>query len=99
MDLKEIRRDIVTSMCYTVRHDYGLEKRCEDFSLCSGMSEQERVALYNQMDQLYDHHIEPLLSSLLYATIVNEYGGLTVAAKRDLLQGSIQRALKECGHG
>lgn len=61
------KHKIVTDMCFTMRHDYGLD-RCEDegsvaFSMC-GMTDSDRLALYRQMEQLYDHHIQPLVDEL-----------------------------------
>lgn len=62
------RRRIVTSMCYTTRHDYGLERLGprESNGVVDpvGMNRQQQEALYKQMDQLYDHHIHPLMRML-----------------------------------
>ena len=41
------REDIITSMCYTMRHDYGL------------LDEQNRNAIYRQAAQLFDNDIAP----------------------------------------
>lgn len=59
-----IKHKIVTDMCFTFRHDYGLH-RCETEVLTCGMTEQERSALYNRMSQLYDHHIAHLVEALV----------------------------------
>ena len=45
-------------MCYTYRHDYGLDKR--DLFDC-GMTDDERKALYNQMAQIFDNDISPVM--------------------------------------
>lgn len=56
------REEIITSMCYTMRHDYGLEK---DFGngfikeLSSGMTKEERESLWRQMAQIFDNDIAP----------------------------------------
>lgn len=45
-------------MCYGVRHDYGLDKT-SDSPLCCGMTSQERIALWNEMAQIFDNEIAP----------------------------------------
>jgi hypothetical protein len=56
------REAIITSMCYTMRHDYGLD-RPEDsaFPFASGLTDQERQALWNQMAQIFDNDIAPYM--------------------------------------
>jgi hypothetical protein len=60
---REINREsIITSMCYTYRHDYGLDKREEDGMIFGcGMTDNERKALWNQMAQIYDNDISPVM--------------------------------------
>lgn len=58
------REDIITSMCYTWRHDYGLEKDLgngfvAEFS--AGMTKDERESLWRQMAQIFDNDIAPEL--------------------------------------
>lgn len=56
------REQIITDMCYTVRHDYGLRKPEGDkFSdvISSGMTDEERTALWKQMAQIFDNDIAP----------------------------------------
>lgn len=53
------RDEIITSMCYTYRHDYGLEKTYEGYLPVSGMTAHERTALYNTMAQIFDNVIAP----------------------------------------
>lgn len=86
------RHKIVTSMCYTTRHDYGLEQTDDaGFAVSpSGMNRQQQEALYRNMDQLYDHHINPLMR------VLTEVLGST---KDETLKQRIQLAIKECGHG
>ncbi len=58
------REQIITSMCYTFRHDYGLEKDIGNgfiSELTAGMTKDEREALWNQMAQIYDNDIAPYM--------------------------------------
>jgi hypothetical protein len=56
------RESIITSMCYTMRHDYGLGRpKDSHFPLDSGLTDQERLALWNQMAQLFDNDIAPYM--------------------------------------
>jgi hypothetical protein len=56
------REQIITSMCYTTRHDYGLEKSEKSiFDLSSGLTDQEREALWRQMAQIFDNDIAPYM--------------------------------------
>lgn len=57
--MPKTRQDIITSMCYTMRHDYGLDKHPDDAAFVAGMVEREREALWNQMAQLFDNNIAP----------------------------------------
>ena len=52
------REEIITAMCYTLRHDYGLDKEDTD-SISSGMTKFQRVMLWNQMAQVFDNTISP----------------------------------------
>jgi hypothetical protein len=61
------KEQTIHSMCMTVRHDYGLRKQETDGPLSSGMTDSESKMLYNQMEQLYNHHIQP---------VINYYQGL-----------------------
>ena len=63
------RNEIITSMCYTWRHDYGIVKDpnykdrpgMTDFIdvISSGMYQQEREQLWKQMAQIFDNDIAP----------------------------------------
>ena len=58
------REDIITAMCYTMRHDYGLDKSIgTGFAdiIPSGMTEDERQAMWNQMAQIFDNDINPYM--------------------------------------
>ena len=56
------REQIITDMCYTYRHDYGLDKDPNDPPWIAGMTPEERKGLYTTMSQIYEHNIEPLLN-------------------------------------
>lgn len=53
--------EIITEMCYTMRHDYGLEKHPDDAKFVAGMLPRERDALRLQMKQLLENVIIPNL--------------------------------------
>jgi hypothetical protein len=56
------REEIITSMCYTYRHDYGLDKTVgTGFAdiISSGMTQDERQFVWNQMAQIFDNNIAP----------------------------------------
>jgi hypothetical protein len=58
------REEIITSMCYTMRHDYGLEKDIGNgfiSELSAGMTTAERALLWNQMSQIFDNDISPYM--------------------------------------
>jgi len=56
------REEIITSMCFTMRHDYGLGKPVDSpFPFASGLTDREREALWNQMAQIFDNDIAPEL--------------------------------------
>ena len=56
------REEIINSMCYTWRHDFGLDKDPDDDSISAGMTAIERVILWNAMAQIFDNDISPLLN-------------------------------------
>ena len=55
------REEIITNMCYTYRHDYGLRKLDSDPPWTAGMTESEAKMLYKTMEQIYDNDIAPIL--------------------------------------
>ncbi len=58
----EARELIITNMCYTWRHDYGLEKTVGTGfadTISSGMTKEERESLWRQMAQIFDNDIAP----------------------------------------
>lgn len=57
------REQIINSMCYTYRHDYGLTITEDDkmYTLNSGVTETERKAIWNTMAQIFDNDIAPYM--------------------------------------
>lgn len=60
------REQIITAMCYTYRHDFGLTKPAQTLgdyinNITSGMTDTERKALWNQMAQVFDNCIAPYM--------------------------------------
>ena len=55
------KEEIINDMCYTYRHDYGLDKDPNDPPWTAGMTPDERKGLYQTMSQIFEHNIEPLL--------------------------------------
>lgn len=53
------REEIITSMCYTYRHDYGIVKEAGAFSFEAGMAEVDRQILWGTMAQIFDNSILP----------------------------------------
>jgi len=69
------RDEIITSMCYTARHDYGIVKdpdykRHDDVidDISAGMYQLERKQLWEQMAQLFDNAIAP---NMEFKTVAN----------------------------
>lgn len=59
------REQIITDMCYTMRHDFGLPKEKDpggySFPYLEGMTDEERAALRRDMSQLFDNCIAPYM--------------------------------------
>ena len=57
------REEIINSMCYTYRHDYGLTISEDDkmYTLNSGVTELERKGIWNTMAQIFDNDIAPYM--------------------------------------
>jgi hypothetical protein len=55
------REQIITDMCYTWRHDYGLDKHPDDLPFVAGMLQSERESLWRRMAQLFDNNIQPYM--------------------------------------
>lgn len=53
------REQIITSMCYTYRHDYGLDRKDTDPTWVAGMTQSERQSLWDTMAQIFDNDIKP----------------------------------------
>jgi hypothetical protein len=56
------REEIISSMCYTWRHDFGLDKHPEALSFEAGMTTLERQHLWDAMAQIFDNDISSLLT-------------------------------------
>lgn len=48
-------------MCYTYRHDYGLDRHPDDPPWVAGMTESERKGLWQTMSQIFDNNIAPYM--------------------------------------
>lgn len=56
------REQIITAMCYTWRHDYGLERQEHDGPgglITMGLTDAQRQQLWQQMAQIFDNDIAP----------------------------------------
>lgn len=56
------REQIITDMCYTWRHDYGLDRSEHDGPgglITAGLTDSERQLLWRQMAQIFDNSIAP----------------------------------------
>lgn len=57
------RERVIMNMCYTMRHDYGLDKI--PGSLVSGMTPEERTFLRLQMTSIFENCIVPYINDLM----------------------------------
>jgi hypothetical protein len=55
------REQIITDMCMTYRHDYGLDKLPSDPPWTAGMTPEERKGLWDTMAQIFDNDIQPIM--------------------------------------
>lgn len=56
------RDEIITAMCYTWRHDYGLERQEHDGPgglITMGLTDAQREILRQKMEQIFDNAIAP----------------------------------------
>ena len=73
------REQIINSMCYTWRHDYGIVKDPEYKNyqndvidnISAGMYQWEREQLWKQMAQIFDNDIAPHMEFRAAATSRN----------------------------
>ena len=56
--MTKTREEIITSMCYTYRHDYGVDKNKDDL-IPVGMTDDERQYIWSVMAQIFDNDIAP----------------------------------------
>lgn len=54
------REEVILSMCYTYRHDYGLTRASGDV-ISSGINQSEREYIYDRMAQIFDNDIAPYM--------------------------------------
>lgn len=57
------REEIITNMCMTYRHDYGLHKEDNEPPWTCGMTRSEREGLWRTMAQIFDNNIEPCVAA------------------------------------
>ena len=58
------RESVIANMCFTFRHDYGiLKNESEGFAhlISAGMTQEERIYLWNTMAQIFDNDIAPYM--------------------------------------
>ena len=56
------REEIITAMCYTWRHDYGLDRQEHDGPgglISMGLTAAQREILWQKMEQIFDNDIAP----------------------------------------
>ncbi len=51
-------------MCYTYRHDYGLDKQPDDAPWVAGMTQSQRDGLWRTMAQIFDNDIAPIMKEI-----------------------------------
>ncbi len=56
------REEIIFSMCMTTDHSFGLV--ADDPGQFGTLSPAERRAIWDNMSQLYDHHVAPLVAEI-----------------------------------
>ena len=55
------REQIISDMCVTYRHDFGLNKNSSDPPWCAGLTPLEREGLWRTMAQIFDNNIAPYM--------------------------------------
>lgn len=58
---EEEKQKLILDMCYTYRHDFGLNRDPKDPPWVAGMTDIERKGLLSTMTQIFNNNIEPLL--------------------------------------
>lgn len=53
------REQIIVEMCYTYRHDFGLNRSEDDPPWVAGLTDKERKGLLKTMEQIFDNNIAP----------------------------------------
>jgi uncharacterized coiled-coil DUF342 family protein len=107
-DLAQRQRRVktITEMCQTTRHDYGFIPPVQIDETTGGlvhnwMTSAQREALFNEMAQLYDHHVAPLQKQIdsMNATECTQKSHLgenfrTLQAQYRELFGAVNQAAK-----
>ena len=60
--MSKTRDEIITAMCYTWRHDYGLDRQEHDGPgglISMGLTNAQREILRQKMEQIFDNDIAP----------------------------------------
>jgi CII-binding regulator of phage lambda lysogenization HflD len=95
-------REIITAMCITFRHDYGLPKENvrvngQDVPIgSSGMTDSEREILYNTMSKIYTNAIEPNMVPRVKISLGQS--NTTSVADREKLHLKIQLLEEQLAH-
>lgn len=55
------REQIITDMCYTWRHDYGLVVESKTHPFEDGITKSQQEILWKQMAQIFDNSIAPYM--------------------------------------
>ena len=96
------KQEIITAMCFTFRHDYGLPKenvrvQGQDVPIgSSGMTDSERETLYNTMSKIYTNAIEPNMVPRVKISLGES--NTTSVADREKLQLKIQLLEEQLAH-
>ena len=58
------KQKLIMDMCFTYRHDFGLNKSPDDPSWVAGMTDVERQMLVKTMTQIFNNNIEPYIQKI-----------------------------------
>lgn len=96
------KHEIITAMCFTFRHDYGLPKenvrvQGQDVPIgSSGMTEDEQQILYSTMLKIYNNAIEPYMVPRVKISLGES--NTTNVADREKLQFQIKFLEERLAH-
>ena len=84
------REEIITSMCFTYRHDFGLVVDNEEaMYTLSGITANQRQQIWNTMAQIYDNDIAPMLEEF---RMVNEGQLITMPKSKEHAEAMLRVA-------